>query len=55
MNNPQDEWTTLCREASAEQDPKRLMTLARRILELLEAKVSSKPDEPVRPAASNDD
>jgi len=56
MNDRQEEWATLCKEASTEQDPGRLMILVRRILELLDAKRdSSTPDETAQPGGSSND
>ena len=38
MREPEEEWQDLCRQASVEQNPTRLMHLTRRIIELLDQK-----------------
>ena len=38
MQDKQEEWLELCRQASVEQDPEKLFQLVRRISDLLEAK-----------------
>jgi hypothetical protein len=38
MREHREEWMELCRQASVEQDPQKLVELVRRINELLEAK-----------------
>lgn len=50
MRDTQENWESLCKQASTEQDPQRLMILVRRILQLLDGKQgSSMFSEPVRP------
>jgi hypothetical protein len=56
MNGCQEQWATLCKEASTEQDPQRLMILVRRILELTEGeRGSSELNESTQPAGSSND
>jgi hypothetical protein len=38
VQDQQEEWLELCRQASVEQDPEKLFQLVRRISDLLEAK-----------------
>ena len=38
MKNHEEEWQTLCKQASVEQDPAKLLHLVERINQLLEAK-----------------
>ncbi|HST11134.1 MAG TPA: hypothetical protein VLL05_12220 [Terriglobales bacterium] len=38
MKDPDDEWQALCAQASAEQDPDKLLELTRRIVQALDAK-----------------
>ena len=56
MKQRKEEVATLCEEASTEHDPRRLMTLVRRILELLDGdRDSSTADESVQLRKSNKD
>ena len=56
MNESQEAWETLCKQASKEQDPERLMNLVRRILELLDGNGgTSTPDQHVQPGESSND
>ena len=56
MSEHQEEWAKLCKQASTEQDPARLMNLVRRILEVLdENRGSSTSDERLQPGSSSND
>ena len=56
MKDRQEEWPTLCKQASTEQDPARLIILVRRIVELLDGKRGSlTSDEPAQPRGCSND
>ena len=54
MKDTQEEWVKLCKQASTEQDPQRLMILVRRILQLFDGKLGSPThSEPIQPKESS--
>jgi hypothetical protein len=54
MKDTQEEWAKLCKQASTEQDPQRLMILVRRILKLFDGKLgSSTHSEPIHRRGSS--
>ncbi|MGA9790421.1 MAG: hypothetical protein WBQ43_06995 [Terriglobales bacterium] len=54
MNDQPEEWPELCRQASVEQDPAKLLRLVSRINELLEAKDKRLRPSEVRPTSNGD-
>lgn len=54
VNDQHEEWLELCRQASVEQDPAKLLRLVSRINELLEAKDKRLRPSNVRPTSNGD-